>query len=318
MLASLPTGLILAKKELPAWQAFPLIGLLSAIGILASVLPRSLEVALGRVLGRLVFWCRLFKRGVVEANLSRCLPRLDGASRVSLIRRNYEHYGLLLFEYMHFFSPFHGHWRRYVPTAARIEGREHWETARARGKGVIFFSSHLGSWETAAAALALTGVEATIVTTVLTPRWLHEKITSCRASVGMSAAFHPGSLAAVVRTLRRGGTVAFMNDQYAPAPMGLPVVFFKARVGTLSVVGPLARRTGAAVLPLYTFRDADGATIARIEPEFDLGGRPDDAAAVTQRVASRVERWVRAHPEQWLWMHRRFKNVAGTAVKDKP
>jgi len=62
---------------------------------------------------------------------------------------------------------------------------------------VIFFCSHLGSWETGAAAVALSGVDATIVTTVLTPRWLHDKITACRASVGMHAAFHPGSMVSV-------------------------------------------------------------------------------------------------------------------------
>lgn len=299
----------MAHRELPAWQAYPLIALLSGLGLFATALPRRVEVALARALGRLVFRARLFKRAVVEANLARCFPRLEAAPRLALIRRNYEHYGLLLFEYMHFFSPFAGHWRRYVPTAARLEGLENWRRAHARGKGVIFFCSHLGSWEAGAAAVALGGVEATIVTKVLTPRWLHEKITASRASVGMSAAFHPGSMVSVLKTLRRGGSVAFMNDQYARPPMGLPVVFFGTRVDTLSVVGPLARRTGAVVLPLHTFRLADGTTIARIEPEFDLAAAGEDAAAATQLVAGRVEEWVRESPEQWLWMHRRFKNL---------
>lgn len=303
----------MAKRELPVWQSYPLFALLSALGTFASLLPRRVEVAAGRALGRLVFHARLFKRGVVEANVARCFPRMAPAARLALIRRNYEHYGLLLFEYMHFFSPLKGHWRRYVPTAARVEGFENWKDAHARGKGVIFFCSHSGSWEAGAAAVALAGVEATIVTTVLTPRWLHDKITACRDSVGMHAAFHPGSMVTVLKTLRRGGSVAFMNDQYARPPMGLPVVFFKTRVDTLSVVGPLSKRTGAAVLPLHTFRAPDGTTVARIEPEFFLGADAGDAEASTQRVASRVERWVRGHPEHWLWIHRRFKNLAPAA-----
>ncbi|HVC08393.1 MAG TPA: hypothetical protein VNH15_00455 [Elusimicrobiota bacterium] len=303
----------MAKRELPRWQAFPLVALLSALGLFASALPRRLEVSLARTLGRLVFQARLFKRRVVESNVKRCLPKLSFAERRRLIRNNYEHYGLLLFEYMHFFSPFKGHWRRYVPTVARMEGFEHWEKAHARGRGVIFFCSHLGSWEAGAASIALSGVEATIVTTVLTPRWLHDKITACRDSVGMKAAYHPGSMPAVLKTLRRGGSVAFMNDQYAAPPMGLPAVFFGTSVDTLAVVGPLARRTGAAVLPLHTFRAADGMTTAVIEPELELGDALDDASAATQRVASRVESWVRANPEHWLWMHRRFKNVAPAA-----
>ncbi|MDE2489277.1 MAG: hypothetical protein KGM24_00410 [Elusimicrobia bacterium] len=304
----------MARRQLPIWQSLPVIAALGALGSLATVMPRELEVRLGRALGRALFRRRLFKRAVIEANVARCFPGLDRESRQSLIRRNYEHYGVLLFEFMHFFSPIKGHWRGYVPTAARAEGLDHWAKAHARGKGVIFFGAHLGSWEAGAAALALRGVEATIVTTVLTPRWLHEKITAARASVGMQAAFHPGSMSAVMRTLRRGGAVAFMNDQYAPPPMGIPVTFFGTRVDTLSVIGPLARRTGAAVLPICTFRAQDGTTVARIEPEFDLGAEPEDAEAITQRVAGRIELWVREHPEQWLWMHRRFKNVAASPV----
>lgn len=304
----------MAKKKLPSWQSIPLVVLLSGLGLLASALPRRLEVALGRALGRLVFRARLFKRAVVEANVRRCFPDLDESSRLSLIRRNYEHYGILLFEYMHFFSPFQGHWKAYVPRVARVEGREHWEQAQARGKGVIFFCSHLGCWETGAAAIAVTGVPATIVTTVLEPPWLHRKITAARASVGMAGAFHPGSLPAVIKTLRRGDSVAFMNDQYAHPPMGLPATFFNTRVDTLSVVGPLAKRTGAAVLPLRTFRAPDGTTVASIEPELDFGAEAGDAAATTQAITSRVERWVRDNPEQWLWMHRRFKNVPAVAT----
>lgn len=299
----------MARRRIPAWQSAPLIALLSALGAFATALPRSLEVRLGRILGYLVFRARLFKRAVVESNVRLCFPDLDERSRLAMVRRNYEHYGILLFEFMHFFSPFARHWGSYVPRAARVEGRENWERAHARGNGVIFFCSHLGCWETGAAAVALTGIPATIVTTVLQPDWLHRKITDARASVGMAAAFHPGSMPSVVKTLRRGGSVAFMNDQYACPPMGLLATFFGMRVDTLSVVGPLAKRTGAAVLPLHTFRAPDGTTIARIEPEMDFGADADDAAATTQAITTRVERWVREHPEQWLWMHRRFKNA---------
>src|SRR5579883_862673 len=143
----------MAKRELPAWQSFPLIALLSALGLFATLLPQRVEVMLGRALGRLVFRTRLFKRRIVEENVKRCFPGLDDKARAALIQGNYEHYGVLLFEYMHFFSPFAGHWKSYVPRVARAEGLEHWEKARARGKGVIFFCSHLGSWETGAAAI---------------------------------------------------------------------------------------------------------------------------------------------------------------------
>ncbi len=298
----------MAKHELPAWKSAPLWVLLTALGTVAALLPRRLELVLGRAFGRFVYRARLFKRRTVDSNIERCFPELDARSRADLARRNYEHYGILFFEVLHFFAPFREHYRRYVSSVGRLEGRQNWEKAHAKGKGVIFFSAHMGCWEVAGAAAALSGIVATIVTTVLTPPWLHEKITACRASVGISAAFHPGSLPTVLRALRRGETAVFMNDQYAHPPMGVAVPFFGYRVATLAVVGSLAKRTGAAVVPIHTVRGKDGVTTAFIEPELDLSGAIN-AEDATQIVAARVERWVRKDPEQWLWMHRRFKDA---------
>lgn len=287
------------------WSA-PLRILLAVLGLGASFLPRPLELRLGRGLGRLALALGLFRPRIARENIARCLPRWSAGEREALLRANYEHYGVLFFEFLHFFSPIPGHFRRYAARVSRLENRELWERAQAGGKGVIFFSAHLGFWEMSAAAAGLSGLAPTIVTTVLKPGWLHRRITEARASAGVAQAFHPGSMPAVLRALRRGGSVAFMNDQYARPPMGLPVAFFGSRVDTLSVVGPLAKRTGARVLPVYSVRGEDGVVSVRIEPEMDLG---EDAEEATQRVAERVELWVRRHPEQWLWIHRRFKNA---------
>lgn len=291
-----------------AWLSVPLWPLLRALGLGASLLPRPVELGLGRALGRLALALRLFKCRTVEQNIARALPELDPEGRSALVRANYEHYGILFFEFLHFFSPLPGHFRRYAARVSKLVNRGLWEEASARGKGVVFFSSHLGFWEMSAAAAGLSGLGPTIVTTVLKPRWLHEQVTACRASTGVSAAFHPGSMPAVLRALRKGGSVAFMNDQYAPPPMGIPVVFFGMRVDTLAVVGPLAKRTGAAVLPVYSVRGRDGVTSVIIEPELPLP-EGDGAEPATQAIAARVEEWVRRHPDQWLWLHRRFKNV---------
>ncbi len=113
----------------------------------------------------------------------------------------------------------------------------------------------------------------------------------------------------VLKALRKGGTVAFMNDQYAHPPMGVPVEFFGARVDTLAVVGALAKRTGAVVLPTYCLRGPDGVHVTRIERPLDVLADGDSPEATTQIVARHVEGWVREHPEQWLWIHRRFKNL---------
>ncbi|MBI4423805.1 MAG: hypothetical protein HY554_08765 [Elusimicrobia bacterium] len=292
------------------WWSLPARALLAALGLLVAALPRPLELRLGRAFGRAVLRLGLFKHRTVAANIALALPELSEPGRRALLEENYAHYGVLFFEFLHFFCPLPGHYARYARRVSRLENVELWERARQKGKGVIFFSSHLGFWEMSAAAAGLAGLKPTIVTTVLKPRWLHDQITACRASTGVKAAFHPGSMPTVLRALRRGESVAFMNDQYAPPPMGVPVVFFGQSVATLSVVGPLAKRTGAPVLPVYSVRGPDGVTTVRIEPELALGPAGGDAAQATQLVAARVERWVREFPDQWLWLHRRFKNAS--------
>lgn len=292
------------------WLSVPLRALLLSLGLGASLLPRPLELRLGRCLGRLVLGLGIFKSRIAAQNMRLALPELSSDSRRRLLEGNYEHYGILFFEFLHFFSPLPGHFRRYAARVSRLENRPLWEEARRKGKGVIFFSAHLGFWEMSAAAAGLSGLEPTFVTTVLKPRWLHDRVTACRASTGSKAALHPGSLPVILRALRGGGSVAFMNDQYARPPMGLPVVFFGQRVHTLSIVGPLAKRTGAAVLPVYSLRGGDGVTRVCIEPEVELGPAADDPAQATQILASHVESWVRRYPEQWLWIHRRFKNAS--------
>lgn len=291
----------------------PLYALLTAIGLAATLMPRSLELLLGSLFGRAVLALGLFKDKIVAQNLADCFPQKSSAERAALLRANYEHYGILFFEYAHFFSPVPGHYARYARRISRLAGREHWEKAAAKGKGVLFFSSHVGFWEMSAASAGLAGIHPTIVTTVLKPAWLNRVITGRRTSVGVAQAFHPGSMPTVLKALRRGGSVAFMNDQYAPPPMGLPVPFFGALVDTLSVVGPLARRTGAPVLPVSVHRDEDGVQVATIEPEFDLSSARGDAAKCTELIAARVETWVRRHPAQWLWIHRRFKRAVWRA-----
>jgi lauroyl/myristoyl acyltransferase len=160
-----------------------------------------------------------------------------------------------------------------------------------------------------AAAGGLAGVEPTVVTTILKPDWLHRQITKCRQSTGVSMAYHPGSMTTIMRTLRKGGSVAFMNDQYSNPPAGLPVMFFGAKVNTLGAVGPLANRTGAAIVPVSTWRDQTGFSHVVVEPELELGSDLADAEKATTAIAAHVEGWVRAHPEQWLWIHRRFKHA---------
>ncbi|MBI4376246.1 MAG: hypothetical protein HY549_07325 [Elusimicrobia bacterium] len=283
---------------------------LFTLGLGVSLLPRWLELWLGPTLGRLALALDPRRRRIAYDNMRRCLPELGPRRWDSLLRSNYEHYGLLALEILHMFSPIPGHYRRYAQQVARLEGLENWRRAHDKGKGVLFVSAHLANWELMVAAGALSGIPITMVTRRLKPEWLLKKIEASRASVGVRCAYQPRTMPAVLKGLRRGESIGFVLDQYAPPPMGISVPFFGVAVDTLAALGPLAERTGAAIVPALQSRSPDGTVRIVIEPELDLGERRGDPYESTAALALKVEDWIRRRPQEWLWVHRRFKNVA--------
>ena len=282
---------------------------LHGLGLFVAVLPRSWECALGRGLGRLALAVDGKRRAIAEDNIRRCLPELGPEGWAKVLRSNAEHYGILALELGHMFTPISGHWRAYVARTTRVEGLENWEKAHARGKGVLFTSAHLANWEFAAAAGCIRGMKVMIVTRNLKPRWLHDWLEKVRLTTGVTCAYQPRTVPAVMKRLRDGEGVVFVLDQYMPPPMGSPTRFFGVLVDTLAAIAPLARRTGAAILPVRQLRGKDGIVRIIVEPEMALG---DDDKADNQRIIDRIEDWIRDEPGQWLWVHRRFKHVDWT------
>jgi len=300
----------LARHEVPLWQSIPFRAAVTAAALAATALPRRVELLAGRLLGRLLGLFARRHRAVTEDNLRRCLPELSEAERGVLLRRNFEHFGILAFEILHMFSPVPGHFRRYVEGISELSGRENWEKAHAKGKGVLFTGNHVGNWEIVGAQAGLQGMDMTIVTRNLTPAWLHRAIVGARLSVGVQSALPPKTLPMVLRALRRGAAVVFAMDQYAaPDIGGIPARFFGYRVDTLGAIAVLARKTGAAIVPGSSWRDEAGIVHVFVDPELELGDAAADPAAATQLIAGKVESYIRAHPEQWTWGHRRWKHV---------
>lgn len=279
------------------------------LGSAAAFLPRRLELLAGPPLGLLYMALDGRRRRIAYDNIRRCLPELGEAGWRRLLKENFKHYGILGLELLHQHSPLPGHWPRYAARASAFEGLEHWRRAAAKGKGVIFFASHLGNWELMAAQGALSGIPLTMVTRHLKPEWLHARMEAARLSTGVRCAFQPRTMPAVLKSLRRGDAVVFVMDQYSAPPAGIPVPFFGVTVDTLGAVAALAARTGAPLVPVVGRRDADGVVRVILEPELDLGGLLDDPARATEALAAKVEAWIRKNPAQWLWAHRRFKNV---------
>lgn len=268
------------------------------------LLPRSLQLLWARFLGWFLARLKL-RMKVVEANLKLAYPEDEGL-RKKLKWSAYEHLGRIVLEVLAVLGPF----RRYVKNYCELRGREHWVEAQSKGNGVIYVSSHVGNWEIMAASGSLSGMDLMLVTKKIKPSWLHSAIENARAKVGVSGTYEPRTARDVLRHLGKGGTVGMVLDQYAGAPMGVRVPFFGVPVGTASTVATFAKRTGAPVLPVVNYRTEGGRYVTQIYPALEWISDENskrELALNTARYVSVLETHVREHPEQWLWIHRRFK-----------
>ncbi len=286
--------------------------ILRVLGGLLVLIPRVGSLVVGSAVGRLLSLLG-WKRSLIRSNLLLAFPGATADAldyRARLESGFYRHFGSLVVELLCQF----GNWRRWVLENVEISGLEHWEAAHARGKGVIFITSHLGNWEAMAAGFCVAGTGADrdllIVTKHLKPEWLHQSFQRNRLKAGVRGTYEPKTMREVLRELSRNGTVGFVLDQYAGAPIGVRVPFFGIPVGTLLAPAVVARRTGAAVLPAYCYRDSNGRLKVRVGNEFSwqpAGNSHEELARNTALWVSSIEESVRSHPEQWLWSHRRFK-----------
>ena len=172
-------------------------------------------------------------------------------------------------------------------------------------------TAHLGNWEalTALGAREL-GVPVNMVTKQLKPAWLHRLVETERSLLRIKMAFEPRTMPTIMRALKKGELVGFVMDQFAGAPVGARVPFFGKPVGSHVALATLALRMNVPVVPAIAIRKPDGRYKVRFEPQIPLVDSGDKGMDIIQNTANYVahtERWIRDYPEQWLWIHRRWK-----------
>ena len=262
-----------------------------------------------------------WRHAIVDQNLKIAFP---GESfeivekRKKIKRASDRHLAFLFFEICMVMGP----WSAmpfFIRHRSKLTGFENWEKAYAQNKGVLFISSHVGSWEVMAAQGAFSGMDAVIVTKRLKPAWLHDWIEKGRLRCGVKGAYEPKTLQTVLKHLARNGTVGFVLDQYAGPPIGVRVPLFGVPVGTANVVSTLAKRTGAPVLSVVNWRDYGGRFTVDVSPALEWKTLATDATVTeedrhhrelalnTAHYVSILERHILNHSDQWLWIHRRFK-----------
>lgn len=278
-----------------------------AVVLPVASLPEPLAFALGRLLGRLWYALDARHRTIALENLARAFgDRTTAADRKAIARDHFVHLGYTFVETCRL----RGLSAARLQEVVQVEGREHLERARARGRGTVVVTAHFGSWEMLGRAWPLLGEVGAFVARPLDNPLLEAWIAGIRMAGGNRVIPKRHAFRHVVETLRRGGTVAMLIDQNVAREQGVFVDFFGSPACTTTSATLAARRTGAALLPAVCARRAPGRFTVRIGKEIPVvvtGNRRRDILATTADATAILEDIIREHPEQWFWVHRRWK-----------
>lgn len=263
-----------------------------------------LLLRLGGYLGRLVYFLGIRRRVTLEG-LTRAFPEWSSAERRRLARACYGHLGRGLIEILLVRRMTNGR----LDELVSFEGYERYQAANSLGKGVVVAMAHFGNWELLGRACARRGMRFGVIVRTLRGRF-NRALTSWREEIGMGLLRDRGSTSDALRRLRSGETLAVVVDQNMRASRGVFVSFFGTLACTTPAAAVFSLRTGAPLLAVFPVRQPDGTHRIQWEGPFlpPKGLRGHQAVvALTQELTRAVERTVRAHPEQWYWLHRRWK-----------
>ncbi|MFZ0743160.1 MAG: lysophospholipid acyltransferase family protein [Terracidiphilus sp.] len=290
MLEKIEYWLVLAVARTLGWMPRGLARLIAGV----------LAWAVYRVMGRL--------RRVGERNLELALPDLNSIEeRAELLRGVYRHLGWQLVE----FCRMTRYTRQNTQDWIRTEGLEHYLALQARGKGVLVLTGHLGAWELSSFYHSLMGYPMGMVIRRLDNRPLDNFVNSIRCLHG-NYVLHKGDFArGLLTAMRAGETVGILMDTNMTPPQGVFTAFFGHQACTAAGLARVALKTGAAVLPGFMlWEQAEQKYVLHFGPEvvFEKTGDAEaDILAATQVCNNVLEAWIRRYPDQWLWIHRRWK-----------
>jgi KDO2-lipid IV(A) lauroyltransferase len=248
-------------------------------------------------------------------NLALAFPEMDERARRRILRRLYRHLGRQMAEFC------------LMPRLTRANlggvmatvGREHYLAAVAKGRGVLVLTAHLGAWELSSYGHSVAGYPMKFVIRPLDNRPLNRLVNAYRGRHGNQPIGKNEFARGLLQAMAANETVGVLLDQNSSPPQGVFVPFFGLTACTAAGPAKIALKTGAAVVPGFTvWEAAQRRYVLYFEPEIELvrsGDEDADVAANTARFTAVIERWVRRYPDQWLWVHRRWKTrPAGEAA----
>ncbi|MEM7601785.1 MAG: 4'-phosphopantetheinyl transferase superfamily protein [Verrucomicrobiota bacterium] len=263
--------------------------------------------------GKLFYYLLPLRKKVVMGNLNRVFGETLPPEEISaLAQAFYGHHLRCLIEFLHMFFLS----QEQKESLIRIEGREHIEAARSLGKGVLLLTGHFGNWEVSTVAGISQFKEYHglyhFIRRPLKPKWFNDFVMRRFRKAGFGTIDKAGTLDDILDLLEENHIVVSIFDQFAIKQFGVMSEFFGNPAHTFKSTAVLAQFTGAPVIPASSWREPDGKHVLKFEPPVEIvteGRTRDIISKNTKRFNETLEQIILRHPEQWIWMHKRWKEV---------
>jgi KDO2-lipid IV(A) lauroyltransferase len=270
-------------------------------------LPRQAARGLAAFLVRVLFALLPKLRKTAEFNLRLAFPEWTDAQRKEVTHKMVRNLGWMAAE----FARFPRLTKENIEKVVILDGNENFLAAQKRGKGVLFLTGHIGAWELSSSAHALYGYPLHYMARPIDNKRVDALVNRYRCLSGNHPIFKNESARVMLRILKEAGTIGILADQNTMPDEGVFVDFFGKTACTTSGIARVALHTEAAVVPGYAYWDETiGKYRLRFEAPVELlrtGDTERDVFVNTQRFTKVLEEIIRKHPEQWVWVHARWK-----------
>ncbi len=275
-----------------------------------AMMPMTLALKAGELLGFVFYVLWGSRRKIAIDNVEKAIEagglKID-VSPAQVVRKSFMNLGRSLAEIIKIYF---GLGRRLIDSI-EVVGFDNYLKAKERGKGILFITGHCGNWELTALGFGARVAPLAVIARAQNNPYLNSLVEKTRARYGNRIIYKQGALMAILSVLRNNGMVGVLMDQAVLPEEGYIIDFLGRGAWTMKIPAMIARKRGAAVLPAFIHREGNR-YIGTLYPEVPLSQEKDEEKALiedTKKFSSYIENFIREHPAEWLWIHRRWKRV---------
>ncbi len=272
------------------------------------LLPHTIAFRLGELVGDFMYRIMSRRRAIGYKNLDIAFgDKLSPQEKQQILRSNFRNLGKSLVEIIHFQKMT----KSYLREKVKIVGQENYLAAMDKGKGMIYLTAHFGNWEISSHAQSAAGYPLSIVVRPLDNPYLDEVTTRLRTMYGNKLLARRNGLKQIISALKNKEAVGILMDQNTPRSKGIFVDFFGKPACTVPVIAILTLRYSVPVIPGFIVRTGFDTHTLYLGPEIEIqrtGDAQKDIEVNTANFNKIIEDFIRRYPDQWFWIHNRWKN----------